>query len=130
MCLYILSVEFDSIAASRGGVGEGGAQARRLLSELLILLSNQKTKGKGAAKLTDTAPDSICTKKQKVESTSDSNDSLGCGLVIMAATNRIDVSHSLLLYIFIIPSLIITIIYSCINICITACYNRTWMKRY
>jgi len=110
MDIYIYS-EFDSIAATRGGANEGGAQARRLLSELLILLSSQprKEKEKEVDNKVDESHSSSSSsheeedndsnvssntgvKKQKIESLSDTFDSLGCGLVVMAATNRIDVS--------------------------------------
>ena len=41
LCLLLSASEFDSIATARGGADEG-AQARRLLTELLLQLSHQK----------------------------------------------------------------------------------------
>ena len=108
--MIALHPEFDSIAATRGGANEGGAQARRLLSELLILLSTQKRKEKEVSKIVPTHstsnedssnddndsnhPGSAIpgAKKQRLESASDTFDSFGCGLVVMAATNRLGVS--------------------------------------
>jgi len=38
----LLLAEFDSIGASRGGTEDGGAQSRRLLSELLVQMTLNK----------------------------------------------------------------------------------------